>query len=248
MSDEEIHALADDSIAEDGIVCAAAVFPASRIPPAEAVLVRSKKEVGVPPDTVLHCRILFAGDARRKTLWRCVSPEGIYAMAQNLCEALKPIGLQPIVALIDRALVQPAFPVPGSPAQMPSEKESASWAYGAVATNLVDGHQGKPIRMWLDPDSTRIPWGGKRARADQTRKSFWINLKQGQQPLQIQPQIADRPKPCLLEIADLYAYITVQAHSGRGGQRVERFKHLYKIIDPVRLRFAFPKGPQPWSE
>jgi hypothetical protein len=64
----------------------------------------------------------------------------------------------------------------------------------------------------------------------------------------MEPQIAERPKPPLLEMADLYAYITVQAHSGRGGKRVERFKKLYDIVKPQNLRFHFPDGPQQWQE
>jgi hypothetical protein len=64
----------------------------------------------------------------------------------------------------------------------------------------------------------------KKSRADKTRTSFWIDLGAGQDPLKVEPTIAVRPKPPLLEVADLYAYITIQAHSGRGGKRVERFK------------------------
>lgn len=245
---DSIQAFLDDSITEEGIVCAAAVFPLERLQDAESALRTAKARVGVPVDAELHCRILFAGDARRGTLWENVEPDDIYAMAQHLCESLRPIGLQPVVCLIDRALIQSRFPAPGFPATMPSDKESASLAYCAVANHLVLDKPGTQVRIWIDPDSTRIPWGIKKSRADKTRTSFWIDLGTGQDPLRVEPQIADRPKPPLLEMADLYAYITVQAHSGRGGKRVERFKKLYDIIKPQKFRFRFPDGPQEWQE
>jgi hypothetical protein len=245
---DSIQAFLDDSITDEGIVCAAAVFPLERLQDAESALRTAKVRIGVPVDAQLHCRILFAGDARRGTPWENVEPDDIYEMAQHLCDALRPIGLQPVVCLIDRTLIQPRFPAPGFQAAMPSEKESASLAYCAVANHLVFDKPGIQVRIWIDPDSTRIPWGLKKSRADRTRTSFWIDLGVGQEPLRVEPQIADRPKPLLLEVADLYAYITVQAHSDRGGKRVERFKKLYDIIKPQKFRFHFPDGPQQWQE
>ena len=245
---DSIHAFLDDSITKEGIVCAAAVFPLERLQDAESALQMAKVRVGVSVDTQLHCRILFAGDARRGTPWENVEPDKIYEMAHDLCDALRPIGLQPVVCLIDRALIQPRFPSPDLPASMPSEKESASLAYWAVANHLVLGQPGTQVRIWIDPDSTRIPWGIRRSRADKARTNFWIDLGAGQDPLRVELQIADRPKPPLLEVADLYAYITIQAHSGRGGQRIERFKKLYDIIKPQNLRCHFPDGPQQWQE
>lgn len=245
---DSIHAFLDDSITEEGIACAAAVFPSERLQDAESALRTAKERVGVQVDAKIHCRILFAGDARRRTPWENVRSDDIYAMAQHLCDALKPIGLQPVVCLIDRALIQPRFPDPDFPATMPSEKESASLAYCAIVNHLVRDKPRTQVRIWIDPDSTRIPWGTKKSRADRTRTSFWIDLGDGQDPLQVEPKVVDSPKPPLLEVADLYAYITVQAHSSRGGKRAERFKKLYDIIKPQKFRFHFPNGPQQWQE
>jgi hypothetical protein len=102
---DSIQAFLDDSITEEGIVCAAAVFPLERLPDAESALRTAKVRLGVPVDAQPHCRILFAGDARRGTPWEKTKPDDIYAMAQYLCDALRPIGLQPVVCLIDRALI-----------------------------------------------------------------------------------------------------------------------------------------------
>lgn len=120
---------------------------------------------------------------------------------------------------MDRALIQPQFPAPGMPARMPTNKESASVAYMTVAQQLVIQNPSKRVLIWIDPDSTRIPWGERRMRADRTRTSIYIDVGPGQELLKVESQVANAPKPSLLEIEDLYAYITLRAHASSGGQR-----------------------------
>jgi len=241
----EVHAFADDSITEEVIVCAAAVFSAKRVKAAEDALAEAKKSIGISPETVLHCRVIFSGDARRGTEWESIDPKGIYDMVGHLCESLRPLGHKPLVAVIDPRQVPPLPVAPGVPNREPTEKAIASLAYSAVSNGLVRVHGPATVRLWIDPDSTRIPWGAGHRRADRTRSMF-IDLGPGHQPLEVVPQVLDSPKPRLLELADVYAYVTAQAHSQRGGQRMERFRTLYRIIEPGQWSFSFPAASSEW--
>src|SRR5712691_3121587 len=121
-SQTEIRAFADDSITEEVVVCAAALYRADCVEAAEALLAEAKKSLGLPPETALHCRVIFSGDARRGTAWEQISPQDIYGMVERLCESLRPIGYKPHVAVIDPRQI-PTLPVaPGVPDREATDK------------------------------------------------------------------------------------------------------------------------------
>ena len=228
----KIYAFADESITPGIVICAAAVFSADRIVQAVATLAAAKLSVGLPPDVTLHCRVIFSGDARRGTPWKDVKPADVYAMVERLCQELKRIGHQPVLAVIDPRRIPPQPVAPGVSNRPPADKGIATMAYNVVFDALLRRFGNTRVRVWIDPDKTKIPWGLGRQRADSTRR-ISIELEPGKVLPEFIPEIEEAPKPRLLEVADLYAYVGAQAHSQGGGWRARWFRDLYGIIQPV---------------
>lgn len=90
-----VHAYLDDSIREPLAVCAALVVGAERVAEAEAVLDHAKECAGVDASARLHCRELFAGDARARGPWKGLDPSATRLMISKLCRDLRPVTLPP---------------------------------------------------------------------------------------------------------------------------------------------------------
>lgn len=241
-----IHAFADDSITDALVSCGVVILQESRVAEAEALLVGVKQRFGLSGEAPLHCRIMFAGDARRGTPWGQLSPERIYELVRVLCAELESISERPLVAVIDPYVAPPHQGSPGGPLRPYDVKEIASLAHSSATTILAAryGHDG--FRIWSDPDRTKIPWGDGRRRADTTRSPF-VDIGPGIEPPRIVSVIEADPKPPLLEVADVYAYTAAQAFSQKGGQRVQRFRDLYRLIDPELIRFEWNQEPK-WED
>jgi hypothetical protein len=183
---------------------------------------------------------MFAADARRGTPWSEAAPELIDEMVVRLCRELKPLSYQPLIGLIVRAEVPLAAfardPVIGEM----HEKRLASFAYQAIFTPLVQRFGTGAVRVYIDPDKTMIPIGAAgRSQAERTRGLF-MDLETGQEPYRFEPQVGDKPKPALLEVADVYAWIAARAHSRSGGRRTRWCREVLEIIGPdvSRMQWA----------
>ena len=238
-----MHGFGDESIDSEIVAYAAAVFSADRTADAEAILANAKKTVGLSPEVPLHCRELFSGDARKRTPWANIKASDIYAMVEDVCQKLKGIQHQPVVSVIESRRV-PAQPVaPDLPNRPLVGKGVATMAYQAVATALILRFGESGIRLWIDPDTTKIPWGKERKQVNTTR-SFYLDLKPGNEPSQLNPEIDDSPKPRLLEVADIYAYVARRAFSKAGGWQFQWCHDLYGVIQPQECNFQFNPNPQ----
>jgi hypothetical protein len=241
-----IHAFADDSVTDHVVTCGVLVLPEGRVASAEELLAMTKQRFGLPPEVPLHCRVMFAGDARRGTPWEGLSPERISELVHEVCAALKDITERPLVAVIDPHAAPPQVMSPGGEPRRLDVKEVASFAHMSTTTILAERYGPEGFRVWTDPDRTQIPWAEGRRRADRTRSPF-IDLGPEREPPRLTPIVEEDPKRRLLEVADLYAYATAQAFSQSGGQRTRRFQQLYLLIDPELLRFQWNEKPE-WED
>lgn len=238
-----IHAFGDESIG-GGFACyALAIFEEDRVSTAEGLLAAAKRTVGVPEDATLHCRVIFKGDARRGTVWDRPAAE-LYSMLGKLCGDLQSVQRRPIVVAIDHRKM-PAMPTaPDHPNRPMTDKGAAVMAYQAVASILIREAGQENVRIWADPDRTRIPWGLESRQIDSTR-SFYVDFKPGEIATSFEPtQVAGGNKPRLLEIADLYAYVTGRVASGSGGSARQWFTETYAVIAPFVGNLAFNRDPQ----
>ena len=178
------------------------------LPPAaaEEAVASAKGGVGVDSAVPIHSRVLFSGDARKRSPWAAVDPARIATMLENLCDQLFAITEQAIVAAAPMDYPS-AVAAPDVVTEM-NERSPSSTLYGAVQVRLRERYGDGGFETIIDPDTTQIPFGSSNRRADRTRGIF----------VAIGPVVAERPKPVLLEIADLYAWCTARAY-GRGGGR-----------------------------
>jgi len=242
-----IHAFADDSVMQEIVVCAAMICDEAQVADAEAVLAKAKASVGVEPSVALHCRELFSGDARRGTAWERVPRPAIDHLVEKLCRDLQRVQERPVVAPIRQRDVPDQHMDPEGPMQRLHVKGIASFTYHAVIVNLHDRFRHQGFRLWIDPDKTMIPWGSGRRRADTTRR-IYADVSAGSESPLIEPIVEYEPKPALLQIADLYAYVTGRGLSaGEGGRQNAWFRDRLIELNPELMRFEWAKDSK-WED
>lgn len=232
----------DESLTDQAIAYSAAVFSVGRHAEAEAVLSKAKRSVGLTDGDRIHCKSMFGNDARRKTCWGKVSPEKITWMIEQLCDSLVEIQERPISFVMSRSRMRIA---PLEAEERPTLLEGkgiASMGCMAVFTALIERYGYGAIDLWIDPDATKIPWfDGKKKQAQNTRGNF-IDLGPHIEPPRISPQIGTPEIHHLLEIADLYAYISAQSAAAQGGWRSQWWLERFRTINPEILRFKPASG------
>lgn len=243
-----VSAYADESITPDIIVCAAAVFPIAHVPVAETHLASMKEALGVSPTTPVHCRILFNGNERKRhPEWKKVSPDNLNAAITGLCKALVVIGHRPIAFVSKPISVgMPPAPNGNTKGTILDAKGLAAFGFQAINFHLTKLYGQGATKLWIDPDTTRIQWLNGKAQANSTRSTF-MDLGPNIEPPKSEPIIETVSNPPLLEIADLYSYITCKMHTASGGWKNRWFQDLYSIVNPER--FVFNANPNPkWED
>jgi len=137
----------------------------------------------------------------------------------------------------------PSHPSEKSPGVSLDEKGQAAIGFQSLSFHLTQVYGYGRAKLWIDPDHTKIPWLNGRAQANFTRSGF-MDLGPDIEPPESEPIIATGTKPLLLEIADLYAYVTARAHTGKGGWKDRWFQELYSIINPERFLFGAHPDPK----
>jgi hypothetical protein len=174
-SEPTLIAYADDSITPDLVSGGAVILSPGEVAGAERWVMALKAAADLPPGARLHCRVMFAGDARRGTPWERLAPERIDELVVDLCRGLKALSQRPAVSLIFRSELPPAYrEAPDAVLGPMHEKRLASIAYQALFAPLVHHLGPGAVRVVIDPDKTLIPTGQRspRAQADRTRGLF----------------------------------------------------------------------------
>ena len=243
-----ISGYADESITAKVVVCAAALFPITKVTAAEAALASFKAGLGLPPTTSLHCRVIFHSNARRGTSWEAIDPRHIYSAIQSLFRNLVGIGLQPVAFVAPNSpLLSPGAPGTESEGTSLDEKGQAAIGFQALSYHLTQLHGFGAVKLVIDPDRSKIQWLNGRKQANLTRSSF-MGLGPGIEPPRSEPVIAGEPKPPLLEVADLYAYVIAQAYSTEGGWKGRWFGEVSSIINADRLEWTGASPDTKWQE
>ena len=238
-----ISGYADESITPKVVVCAAALFPVAAVVAAEEVLASMKMDFGLPPTTPLHCSVIFHSSERRRTPWGNINPKALNSSIESLCRNLASIGLRPIVVMAPNPSIFISKPPDTKSEETPLDaKGQAAVGFQAMSFHLTKLHGFGAVKLWIDPDPTKIPWLNGKRQANFTRSSF-MDLGSNIEPPRSEPLIEGNPKPILLEIADLYAYVSARAHSEKGGWKNRWFQDMYSIINPEQ--FLWQTNPDP---
>jgi hypothetical protein len=238
----------DESITDEFIAFGTAIFAIDRIPEAEAIIAQAKSSIGLDQSERLHARVMFHAPARRNTAWEDIHPNDIASMVVRLLEELKKIGERPLIFVSPTSrIVFPGFDNQKSSETRLEDKGVAALGFQGIQVNLVQRYGYGGIKIWVDPDKSKIPWlGGRHSQANSTRSGF-VDLGPDIEPPRVTPESSDCPNPKLLEVADLYAYVTAQAYSKKGGEKVRRFQELFKLIYPEQVFFEPAPGTK-WEQ
>ncbi|MBX3302162.1 MAG: hypothetical protein KF693_08095 [Nitrospira sp.] len=243
-----VSAFADESVTPEIIVCAAAIFPIEQVAMAVARLASMKEDLGLSPTAALHCRVIFNGNERRRSDWRNISPQSITSAIMALCQDLSVMGHRPVAFVSPPlSIVIPPPPNDKSKAVSLDDKGQVATGYQVLSFHLtkVYGHGG--AKLWIDPDPTKIPWLNGRTQANFTRSGF-MDLGPEFEPPRSEPIIDSRSKHPLLEIADLYAYVTAKAHTAKGGWKDRWFQEVYSVLKPGRLLWQATNPDIKWEK
>jgi hypothetical protein len=244
-ADPAISAFGDDSTIGHVVVCAFAVFPTARVPAAEAIVARHLERVGVPPGARIHCREMFHPAGRAATPWASITPQAIEALLEQLCTDLSPMGPRPFVVTLDLGAWPRELSLPNGQPWRVDDKSVATMAYQMGLGMLGHTFTATAIRVWIDPEKTKIPWGAGHRKAELVRRTF-IDLGPSAEPYELVPDVEDDPKPALIDIADVYAYTTARVRTAKGGRQNRWFESLFRTIDPVEVTPPPPSMPLKW--
>ena len=197
-----LEIFADDSCIGDAVVYSFAAFNVADIDRLLDVISRVKKNYGGSHSTPVHCRSLFAPDARAKTEWKHLKHEQPYFLCRDLARAVKGVGMGGTIAYIDKKAAPEKMHLvfhDGSDAPTERghplfEKQLLTFAYQAGAVAMQQTFPQQPFRIWVRPDTTKIEWMNQKRQVKQLH-AF------------VKPETGDAGKlNPLLDIADLVAY------------------------------------------
>ena len=118
-------------------------------------------------------------------------------------------------------------------------KQLAALLFQGAALPLLERLGLANVRLWVDPDRTKIPWFGKNVQAQTNYKSKDLKSEEMLVP---QP-FPNGHKPVLLEIADVAAYVAAHALSSAEHPNKPRFEALYRSCRPELRIFNWdPEG------
>jgi hypothetical protein len=217
------------------------VCPAGSRQETELALAATKVKFGGTPTSEIHCRTFFAGDQRRKTDWRHLEGDRLFALCAQIGRYVSEAGATFRVAYLDRRNLLDAVNIPSVSRATGSRitagpKQLTRFVYLAALTGFEKNPGTGRLKVFVDPDNTKMEWGTVR------RKPHSINMRidHGGQSLPVVPETIRGSKPPLLEVADVLAYSAAQTLSARAHRNKDKFRALlYGVFRPVMTEFVF---------
>lgn len=229
----------DESVSNNAVVYAVIVVPVDVLKNAEQVVAKIKERFGASPCTELHCSKLFNHEARKRSPWAHLSSDQAYALAEDFATALARLRLGFRIGFVDKSQAPKELPEEGPfKAMRLDSKHLIGFAFQGAVGPLDERPGFDKIRLWVDPDQTRIPWFGKRRRSDRNYQMY-SDISGLPEPRFIKPEPIVGQKPIMLQSADLLAYVSSHALSREARRDKQRFIALYNTLRPKKMNFAF---------
>jgi hypothetical protein len=228
----------DESCSNSAVVYALVGIRPSERKQTEDMLAVIKREFGAPPEARLHCRELFAGDARRKSSWAHLSLDRVFELYESLAQHLSALPVARVIGFADRRHLPTSLPGEDwVPRLVFAPKEVAAWCATAA---LVPFHRHvglAKVKLWVDPDRTKIDWMG-RGQQFINAISGWVSHDPNP-PERITPEPISGAPPQLIELADFIAYFAARVLSPEARRDKSRFGAIYSVVEPMRVDFKF---------
>lgn len=247
------QAYGDESVGLAFVAYGTVLAPTPNIEKLISQIAKVKAEYGGSPADTLHCRILFAPDARRKSAWSKLTMDDVFTLYSDLISAVKPSIARVIVALADKDelpneipegswqhrdndFIGPMERAPGWPFR---DKQIACFCAQGTMIPISKWPGLNAVTFWPDPDSTLIEFSGGRRQFNQMLGGY-IDNGGGTQPKKIKVSYTQSAKPPLLQIADLVAYVSQRAAKAKLSPMDLKFRKLDDAIGAEKLRLGVP--------
>jgi hypothetical protein len=209
--------LADESTADQFVTGGLLQLPAESVETAVAALAKVKADRSVSAEAEIHCRVLFHGDARRRSPFAALNPHQCVELVTECVAAMNAVGGTCRGCWVNRKIYPTELRlVEGQPFRV-EPKHLAGLMVSAALVNI------ESYRLAFDPDPTKIDWG--LARKMQATHFSRIN------PQAIALPYAQRP---LMEMADIAAYTLAQslvANVEVNNRKARRFRSILRLMD-----------------
>jgi hypothetical protein len=233
--DESPLVLSDESTSGPFVTGGAIHLPAAAINEAAEALHAIKQKWRVPPESKIHCRVLFAGGARQKSPFNALSLDDCQSVLFECVEAMNRISATWWGGWVDRERYPTELRLVECEQFAVSNKHLAGLAV-VTALKAMEHHVGSHYRFAFDPDPTKIDWGlASRLQATHFARTH--------------PQAIDLDDVArlLLDMADITAYTIAQSllvdHAPPNLKPWQlEFPKLLKLMQMRAARFAYT----PW--
>lgn len=239
---EPIEVFGDESCGLTAITYGVVALPQSWRFNLEWRLQESKAAFGGGVSDRIHAADLFNESARSQGPWAHLSRDEVFRFMKRVADESISLRAQHVVARHKRTPgafehVSPAISIDGSLAPIDhsvehfkADKAIAVALAGSAIMALLDALPNH-IRFLPDPDGdSRITWPPKRRRVDDLLKSIWYGL--GDRAARVEVVSVARPKPPILEIADVLAYVS-QKSAMPPSETTSRFAEILEAFQPA---------------
>lgn len=225
------HVFGDESSYKSTVVYGVIALSDSSIPVTNNAIQSLKTRFGVAISAEFHSRIVFHGDQRRRSQWSILNEAQMLDFAEAFITLLIDQNAIFSVGAVHRDEYPSAFPPGGGfPSGVMKTKQRTAIVFQAAVNPIIKRLGPNNLQLWVDPDSTKILWFGKKMRADRHYKALIPGS--GSDNL-IEPQKAGANPPVLLEAADLFAYVCAHALAPDDCRQKERFEVFYQLYRPL---------------
>lgn len=250
------EAYGDESAGARFVAYGTLLLPTANREAVEAKIAKLKVNYGASATDNLHCRVLFSGDARRKTAWSRLALGDVFDLYSELVKLVRPSLTRTIVTIANKAELPDE--IPGrqwettdknfvGPMNWSSgwpfrDKQIASFCAQGTMIPISKWPGLKAVAFWPDPDSSVIEFAGGRRKFSRMLSGF-IDHGPGEEPEKIEVSYQPSGKPELLQVADLIAYVAQRSAGAKFSPLDLKFKALDKLIGSEKLRIGVaPQG------
>lgn len=243
---QELHVFGDDSVAANIVLFGILVVPAGKVPIAEDAIGKLKQDYRAPQNARIHCRELFRMEARARSPWAHLSDADAHGLCRRAAEDMMSLGLTARIGFVNKAKTPDKLDAFGKTLWLNGrdrDKKLTVFAYMASLGELSRTIGVDRIRVFIDPDNTKIDWWGKRPQVKENLK-FYTDFDASKMPtVQLKPEPVSTPKPVLLEIADVLAYSCAQALSNQYRTDKWFFQSIFDVFRPHKSEMFLGDDP-----
>jgi len=184
----------------------------------------------LPANTRLHCRELFSPKGRAKSIFNEMKEKQIWELVNQMAAMMKSNDATYYLGVAHRKTYPDSFPsASGKTVRLTSEHLYAIayiTARTVVQATLLT-HSNISAQIWADIQTNKLEFPGIGRK---TIQELMHVLYRDEREIAVQKVV--KPKPILLDIADLFAYVSARAESENDSPYKKEYLALFDIFSP----------------